>query len=99
MEKLDEGIKEAKRAADESSQHGSQAETLQRRLQLLEEEAEEADRNLRETNEKYVCRLYWWRWRRRLGGGPNLLRPRLICVALGLTEGGRRWKTGAYTDR
>jgi tropomyosin len=29
-------------------------ETLQRRLQLLEEEAEEADKNLRETNERYV---------------------------------------------
>jgi tropomyosin len=35
-----------------SAQHGTQNESLQRRLQLLEEEAEENDKNLRETNEK-----------------------------------------------
>lgn len=54
LEKLESGLKDAKAAADESSQHGTQNESLQRRLQLLEEEAEEADKNLRETNEKYV---------------------------------------------
>jgi len=54
IEKLETGIKEAKAAAEEGSQHGSQNESLTRRLQLLEEEAEQADRNLRETNEKYV---------------------------------------------
>lgn len=52
VEKLEGGIKDAKAAADESSQHGTQNENLQRKLQLLEEEAEEADKNLRETNEK-----------------------------------------------
>ena len=52
VEKLEGGIKDAKSAADESAQHGTQNETLQRKLQMLEEEAEEADRNLRETNEK-----------------------------------------------
>ena len=31
----------------------TQNESLQRRLQLLDEEAEESDRNIRETNEKY----------------------------------------------
>lgn len=54
VDKLEHGIKDAKIAAEESSQQGSQNETLQRRLQLLEEEAEEADKNMRETNEKYV---------------------------------------------
>lgn len=52
VEKLESGIKEAKAVAEEGSQHGTQNETLQRRLQLLEEEAEEADKNLRETNDK-----------------------------------------------
>lgn len=55
LEKIESGLKDAKAAADESAQHGTQNESLQRRLQLLEEEAEEADRNLRETNDKYVC--------------------------------------------
>lgn len=54
VEKLEGGIKEHKAVAAESSQHGKQNETLQRRMQLLEDEAEEADKNLRETNEKYV---------------------------------------------
>lgn len=52
-EKLEAQIKDAKVIADEGSQHGTQNEALQRRLQLLEEEAEEADKNLRETNDKY----------------------------------------------
>lgn len=53
-EKLDHTIKEQKLLVEETSQHGAQNETLQRRMQLLEEEAEEADKNMRETNEKYV---------------------------------------------
>lgn len=52
LEKLETAHKDLKSAADESAQHGTQNETLQRRLQLLEEEAEENDKNLRETNEK-----------------------------------------------
>lgn len=55
LEKLEGGLKDAKSAADESAQHGTQNESLTRRLQLLEEEAEEADKNLRETNEKCVA--------------------------------------------
>lgn len=51
-EKLEAQIKDAKAIADEGSQHGTQNESLTRRLQLLEEEAEEADKNLRETNDK-----------------------------------------------
>ena len=54
VEKLEGLHKDAKSAADESAQHGTQNEGLQRRLQLLEEEAEENDKNLRETNEKCV---------------------------------------------
>lgn len=57
VEKLETGIKEHKSVADQSSEHSNQNEALQRRLQLLEEEAEEADKNLRETNEKYVARF------------------------------------------
>ena len=56
VEKLEEGIKTHKSIADESREHSNQNESLQRRLQLLEEEAEEADKNMRETNEKYVAR-------------------------------------------
>lgn len=53
VETLETRLKEAKVAADESGQHSTQNESLQRRLQLLEEEAEESDKNIRETNEKY----------------------------------------------
>lgn len=51
-EKMDTTLKDLKKSADESQQHGTHNETLQRRLQLLEEEAEAADKTLRETNEK-----------------------------------------------
>lgn len=54
VEKLENAVKDFKKAADEGQQHGTQNETLQRRLQLLEEEAEDADKTLREANEKYV---------------------------------------------
>lgn len=57
VEKLETSIKDLKKSADEGQQHGTQNETLQRRLQLLEEEAEEADKTLREANEKYVARI------------------------------------------
>ena len=42
----------AKVAADENAQHGSLNESLQRRLQLLEEEAEDNEKTLRENNAK-----------------------------------------------
>lgn len=57
VEKLETASKDFKKAADEGQEHGTQNETLQRRLQLLEEEAEEADKTLREANEKYVSAL------------------------------------------
>ncbi len=52
VEKLDEAVKKLKDDADVGQQHGTQNETLSRRLQLLEEEAESADKTLREANEK-----------------------------------------------
>ena len=55
LEKLESGLKDAKAAADESAQHGTVNETLQRKLQVLEDEAEAADRNLRETSDKCVA--------------------------------------------
>lgn len=58
VEKLETAIKDFKKTADEGQQHGTQNETLQRRLQLLEEEAEGADKTLRETNEKYVVTAF-----------------------------------------
>ena len=54
VEKLETAIKDFKKAADEGQQHGTQNESLTRRLQLLEEEAENADKTLRESNEKYI---------------------------------------------
>lgn len=57
VEKLEAQIKDAKAAGEEGAQHGTQNEALQRRLQLLEDEAEEADKNLRETNDKYAAPL------------------------------------------
>lgn len=54
VEKLEAGIKEAKELAGNSTQHSTQNEALQRRLQILEEEAEETDKSMRETNDKYV---------------------------------------------
>lgn len=54
VEKLEKLHGDAKAAADESSQHGTQNESLTRKIQLLEDEAEANDKTLRETNEKYV---------------------------------------------
>ncbi|KAJ2904830.1 uncharacterized protein MKZ38_007022 [Zalerion maritima] len=57
VEKLEGSTKDLKALADDSTSRGTQNEALTRRLQLLEEEAEVADKTLRETNEKYVQRL------------------------------------------
>lgn len=54
VEKLETAIKDFKKAAEDGTQHSTTNESLTRRLQLLEEEAEEADKTLREANEKYV---------------------------------------------
>lgn len=52
LEKLEENVKNLKKMADENVSAGTQNENLARRLQLLEDEAEEADKTLREANEK-----------------------------------------------
>lgn len=54
IEKLEGEKKDLTATAGDSHTHATQNETLQRRLQLLEDEAEEADKNLRETNDKYA---------------------------------------------
>lgn len=54
VDKLETGVKEAKKMAEESGMSSRESESLQRKLQVLEEEAEAADSNLRDTNEKYV---------------------------------------------
>ena len=55
VERLEGSVKKHKDEADLGSAAGNQAESLNRKLQLLEEEAEQADKALRETNEKYVA--------------------------------------------
>lgn len=55
LDKTEKVLAEAKSAADTGAAHGSEVDSLNRKLQLLEEEAEEADKNLRETNEKQVA--------------------------------------------
>lgn len=55
VEKLEGHVTKHKGELDRVGEAGSQNEALQRRLQLLEEEAEESDKNLRETNEKYAA--------------------------------------------
>jgi tropomyosin len=54
VEKLEGGIKEHKEEAEKHSGASNQHDSLTRKLQVLEDEAEQADRTLRETNEKYV---------------------------------------------
>jgi predicted RNase H-like nuclease (RuvC/YqgF family) len=68
VEKLESQVKIHKDEAGAGAQAGTQAESLQRKIQVLEEEAEESDRTIRELNEKYVSPrlLYrlpitWWK--------------------------------------
>lgn len=52
MEKLESEVKELKSAADDSHGTKNTNESLARKVQLLEEELETNDANLRETMEK-----------------------------------------------
>jgi len=52
LEKLEGTHKDLKSQHDGAMQHGTQNEALQRKMQILEEEAEAADKNIRETNDK-----------------------------------------------
>lgn len=87
VEKLEKLHGDAKAAADDSAQHGTQNEALTRKLQLLEEEAEENDKQLRETNEKYVSRtqspdvpLEWWKEWVRCGSRASLPWRKAACA-------------------
>jgi len=52
VEKLEKSLHDAKSMVEDGAAHGSANETLQRKVQLLEEEAETTEKQLRETNEK-----------------------------------------------
>ena len=52
VEKHEGSVKDLKKEVEGSASHGAQNESLTRRLQVLEEENENADKTLRETNEK-----------------------------------------------
>ena len=52
VEKLEGLVKTLKEEATGGAAASTQAETLQRKIQVLEEEAEESDRTIRELNEK-----------------------------------------------
>lgn len=52
VEKLETSVKTYKDEAAGGAAAGTQAESLQRKIQVLEEEAEESDRTIRELNEK-----------------------------------------------
>ena len=60
VEKLEAKTKELQKALDDAGSAGTHNESLQRRLQLLEEEAEESDKNMRETNDKYDTAVLFW---------------------------------------
>lgn len=53
LEELHGRHNDLKKEVDSMGGQGTQNEALQRKLQILEEEAEEADKTLRETNDKY----------------------------------------------
>ena len=57
VEKHEGTIKEHKDTIANIGSNGTQNESLQRKLQVLEDEAEESDKQLRETNEKYAASL------------------------------------------
>ncbi|KAK9449955.1 tropomyosin [Limtongia smithiae] len=52
VDKLEKQLGEAKTAAEDGAAHGSANESLTRKLNKIEEELEESDKNLRETTEK-----------------------------------------------
>lgn len=52
VEKLEGQVKTYKDEAGAGAAAGTQAESMQRKIQVLEEEAEESDRTIRELNEK-----------------------------------------------
>lgn len=55
LEKAESSLKDHKSAKEESSAHKDTNESLNRKIALLEEELDNAEKNLRETTDKYVC--------------------------------------------
>lgn len=55
-EKAEEKLKEYKASSLESEQSRTTADSLVRKVQLLEEELDAAEKNLKETVDKYVFR-------------------------------------------
>ena len=54
LEKAEDSLKEHKSAKEESSAHKDTNESLGRKIALLEEELDNAEKNLRETTDKWV---------------------------------------------
>ncbi|KAF3916731.1 Tropomyosin-1 [Dactylellina cionopaga] len=52
IEKLEKALADAKKEALEGAQHGTTSDNLQRKVQILEEEAEVTEKQLKETIEK-----------------------------------------------
>lgn len=52
VEKLEKALADAKKEALEGAQHGTTSDNLQRKVQILEEEAEVTEKQLKETIEK-----------------------------------------------
>lgn len=86
VEKFDNTIKDLKKSAAEGDERGTQNESLQRKVQLLEEEAEAADRALRETNEKYVLSAFFFPYTKQTRSTANIRRLRLTDVKAGHFE-------------
>ncbi len=82
VEKLEADNAELKKTLGSREGDINQSESLQRKLQLLEEEAEEADKNLRETHEKYA-KLAPSFWRPYLY---NLCSPLTLLTSLGYVK-------------
>jgi tropomyosin len=59
LEKAETTLADAKHASQEGDTAKSTAESLQRKIQILEEELDTAEKNLKETVEKFVFHLHF----------------------------------------
>jgi tropomyosin, fungi type len=57
LEKAESKLAEAKQSSSDGETTKTTNEGLQRKVQLLEEELDAAEKNVKETVEKYVCYL------------------------------------------
>ena len=56
LEKAETSLSDLKGASVEGESSKATSENLQRKVQLLEEELDAAEKNVKDTVEKYVCR-------------------------------------------